>query len=102
MFRWFNSRTNNGGHQQKCKVCANCKKTYIEGDRYCRFCGAPMGTPDFIDETFETIYGPPPVERVHQCENCGYQWTTKMMIDRERWCPKCGGSAPYFPGDGNR
>ena len=25
------------------KVCANCKENYINGDKYCRYCGAPMG-----------------------------------------------------------
>lgn len=93
MFNWFNNKPYR-------KVCANCKRDYIEGDRYCRFCGAPMGKPDFFEERFETIYGPPPVERRHKCMKCGYQWTTEKMIDDEGWCPKCGGSAPVFYEDG--
>lgn len=76
------------------KVCANCKQDYIEGDRYCRFCGAPMGSPIFIEENFACIYGPMPVKRTHVCAECGYRWETEQMVDKERWCPKCGGSAP--------
>ena len=78
----------------KRKVCANCKQTYIEGDKYCRYCGAPMGRPDFIVEDFGCIYGPPPIRRVHTCNKCGYSWETNQMIDDERFCPKCGGNAP--------
>lgn len=80
--------------EQKRKVCANCKNTYIEGDKYCRYCGAPLGKPDFIPEDFACIYGPPPVRRVHTCAKCGFSWETDLMIDNEKWCPECGGSAP--------
>ena len=80
---------------QKAKVCANCGGPYIEGDRYCRYCGAPMGKPSYIEEDIQCIYGPPPVTRLHKCEKCGYTWETRRMIDRERCCPRCGGSAPY-------
>ena len=76
------------------KVCANCKETYIEGDKYCRYCGAPMGKASYIEEDFACIYGPPPVKRVHTCKKCGYSWETDYMIDNERHCPKCGGRAP--------
>ena len=79
---------------RKRKVCANCKNSYREGDKYCRYCGAPLGTPEFIDEDFACIYGPPPVERAHKCAKCGFTWTTSLMIDNEKWCPKCGGEAP--------
>ena len=78
----------------KRKVCANCNQPYNPEDRYCRFCGAPMGSPDYIEEDFAAIYGPPPVERIHICEKCGYSWTTNSMIDYQRYCPRCGGSAP--------
>ena len=53
-----------------------------------------MGEPDFIDEKFSFLYGPPPKKRVHRCASCGFTWETNRMIDDERWCPKCGGSAP--------
>jgi RNA polymerase subunit RPABC4/transcription elongation factor Spt4 len=78
----------------KRKVCANCKNVYREGDKYCRYCGAPMGKPGFIEEDFACIYGPPPVTRVHKCSKCGYSWQTNLMIDDEKWCPECGGEAP--------
>ena len=80
----------------KRKVCANCKETYIEGDKYCRFCGAPMGEPDYIPENFACIYGPAPVERTHICKKCGNSWKTFDMVDDARWCPKCGGEAPAY------
>ena len=75
-------------------VCANCKEIYIDGDRYCRYCGAPLGQPAYIPEDFACIYGPEPVEREHYCSRCGYTWITTQMIDKENYCPKCGGYAP--------
>lgn len=76
---------------EKRRVCANCKNTYREGDKYCRYCGAPMGKPEFIVEDFGCIYGPPPVNRTHTCKKCGFTWNTCLMIDDERFCPQCGG-----------
>ena len=83
------------------KICANCRSGYIEGDKYCRFCGAPMGIPEFIKEDFATIYGPPPVKRTHHCIKCGFTWETWEMIDDEKYCPQCGGEAPAVRSDGN-
>lgn len=79
---------------EKRKVCSNCKNEYIEGDRYCRYCGAPMGKPDYIDYDVPVIYGPLPTERLHTCEQCGFKWKTYSMLDKERFCPECGGAAP--------
>ena len=76
------------------KVCANCKELYFEGDKYCRFCGAKIGKPVYMNYAFATLYGPPPVKRVHTCEKCGYTWETDYMVDMERHCPECGGNAP--------
>ena len=83
-------------------VCGNCHEALNPDDRYCRFCGtnvidgpyAPYSA--LLSEilSMEEIYGPRPVERVHTCEKCGYQWSTCAMIDSERFCPKCGGEAP--------
>ena len=81
-------------NEPKRKVCANCKNSYFDGDRYCRFCGAPMGTPVLINETFACIYGPPPKRRIHTCAKCGYSWETELMLDKQCYCPKCGGNAP--------
>ena len=80
--------------ERKIKVCANCKEPFSKGDRYCRYCGAQLGTPDYIEENFACIYGPPPIKRIHKCENCGYSWKTVLMLDKESFCPKCGGPAP--------
>lgn len=85
--------------ERRRKVCANCKNSYREGDKYCRYCGAPLGKPDFIEEDFACIYGPPPVERTHKCEKCGFSWKTTLMIDNEQWCPECGGPAPAQGGE---
>lgn len=85
---------------EKRKVCANCRHTYIEGDKYCRYCGAPMGSPQFIIEDFGCIYGPPPVKRTHKCKKCGFSWQTNLMIDDESFCPECGGPAPAEGGEG--
>ena len=67
--------------ERRRKVCANCKNSYREGDKYCRYCGAPLGKPDFIEEDFACIYGPPPVERTHKCEKCGFSWKTTLMMN---------------------
>ena len=75
-------------------VCANCHNKYVENDKFCRFCGAPMGTPFFIEEKIACIYGPMPIKRKHTCEKCGFVWETHSMVDRAAWCPQCGGSAP--------
>ena len=78
----------------KRKVCANCKNDYTEGDRYCKYCGAPLGKPDYIHAIRPPLYGPPPAMRFHECPNCGYVWKTYVMIDKECYCPKCGSLAP--------
>lgn len=74
----------------KAKVCRNCRNTWREGDRYCRYCGAPMVNPGYIIREFSTIYGPMPVRRRHVCSRCKYTWETELMIDDEDYCPKCG------------
>ena len=75
------------------KVCRNCNGPWREGDKYCRYCGAPLTNPGYKIEEFYTIYGPRPVGRRHVCSNCGYMWETVLMIDRERFCPRCGAEA---------
>lgn len=82
------------------KVCKNCKATYIEGDKYCRFCGARLGEPlllgeiHYINDSFACVYGPPPMKRTHTCKKCEHSWETQMMVDKQRHCPECGGKAP--------
>ena len=79
----------------KRKVCANCGESYIEDDKYCRYCGAPMGTPVYKEIELACIYGPMPMKRTHRCSKCGFSWETELMIDKEKWCPECGGEAPF-------
>lgn len=78
----------------KSPVCANCQNFYRDGDKYCRYCGAELGKPLFIEKWIACIYGPPPIKRTHTCEKCGFSWETFEMIDEEGWCPQCGGAAP--------
>ena len=77
-------------NDRKIKVCSNCKKSWIEGDKYCRYCGAPKDKPDYINISMGCIYGPMPIDRKHACKKCGYTWTTCLMIDNENFCPECG------------
>ncbi|MCR5794933.1 MAG: zinc ribbon domain-containing protein [Solobacterium sp.] len=72
-------------------VCANCKQTYIKGDKYCRCCGAPLGDPVYIPLDFDCIYGPLPMDWMYECSKCGYIWTMEWMGDIAYYCPKCGG-----------
>ena len=74
-------------------VCPNCKSDWIQGDRYCRFCGAPMNQPGYKIRNFACIYGPEPRLRKHECPQCHYSWETNQMIDREKYCPRCGAEA---------
>lgn len=61
-----------------------------------------MGSPVFIEEHFAVLYGPEPIKRIHECDKCGYTWETNLMIDEERWCPKCGGGAPVVRKEDDR
>ena len=83
---------------EKRLVCANCSFIVKDGDKYCRQCGTEIGKGAYlpIDDLMQCIYGPPPVDRMHTCEQCGYSWYTYLMIDHEKNCPKCGGRAPYI------
>ena len=72
--------------------CGNCQSYLERGDKYCRMCGTKVGEGAFEpwQNFMECIYGPMPVERTHRCSVCGYTWKTLMMIDQQRYCPKCG------------
>ena len=79
------------------KVCGNCGAKVTEGDKYCRICGTLVGNGAFVPQmsmTGNRLYGPRPIPRRHVCENCGHQWTTSLMVDKEAYCPNCGGPAP--------
>lgn len=77
--------------------CGNCHSWLKDGDKYCRICGTKVGDGKYepFQNIIQCIYGPMPVERTHKCRKCGYTWTTIQMIDREYYCPQCGGKAPY-------
>ena len=93
----------NNQHEINHPVCIDCGHNYREGERYCRICGAPItGFKEYEpekDRPINCIYGPPPVRRRHQCRNCGYTWETCLMIDNEKFCPMCGGEAPFVYDD---
>ena len=74
--------------------CGNCHR-HIGDDEYCRYCGTKRGEGEFLpfEDIVQCVYGPPPIPRTHRCKSCGFEWTTHVMIDRQRYCPKCGGSA---------
>ena len=83
-----------GWVSNKRPVCANCRSAYRKNDKYCRYCGAPHGTPIYIDDRFAMIYGPP-FSVVHECKICGYTWENGGLgADTQMWCPECGGEAP--------
>ena len=72
--------------------CGKCTAYIGTEDQYCRYCGAKRGEGEvnpYYDEPV-CVYGPPPVNRLHICNECGYEWTTCAMIDEQRYCPKCG------------
>ena len=72
--------------------CGNCHAFLGKDDLFCRKCGTKAGEGAFEPYwNFEScIYGPPPIERDHSCPNCGYSWKNCVMIDDDRYCPKCG------------
>ena len=76
--------------------CGNCHASLQPDDQYCRICGTRAGEGAYApyQEMMQCIYGPLPESRTHVCEQCGYTWTTCLMIDNQRYCPKCGGHAP--------
>ena len=63
---------------EKCPECGAKNDCWVTPDRTrCGNCHAPLAEGG-----------------THVCEKCGYTWTTCLMIDREQYCPKCGGHAP--------
>ena len=73
--------------------CGNCHTLFDDPeDEYCRYCGTKRGEGAFLPyENFNgCVYGPPPTERFHACSKCGFSWSTVRMIDRSKYCPKCG------------
>ena len=74
------------------KVCENCENKYIDGDKYCRYCGSPLGSPKFITDDLLFIYGPS-WDYSHECKQCGFAWKSTSMFETQSYCPKCGSYA---------
>ncbi|MBR6873548.1 MAG: hypothetical protein IKN17_08610 [Ruminococcus sp.] len=74
--------------------CGNCH-AFLGEDSFCRYCGTKRGEGKFepYSDEPQCVYGPPPIPRVHNCKNCGFEWQTCMMIDYQLYCPKCGSRA---------
>ena len=72
--------------------CGKCWSYLHEEDNYCRRCGTKRGEGDFNpeDNIMQTVYGPPPVEFQFVCESCGLKWTERLMVNFNKYCPKCG------------
>ena len=73
--------------------CGNCHALFDSDDaKFCVYCGTKRGKGKFLpyENVTSCVYGPPPMIRKHICENCGYSWNTKRMIDNSRYCPQCG------------
>ncbi|MBR6257472.1 MAG: hypothetical protein IKR23_08845 [Lachnospiraceae bacterium] len=82
--------------------CGNCHTPFDStDDEFCRYCGTKRGEGKFLPyENFQgCVYGPPPVKRTHTCDNCGYSWDTRRMIDRSGYCPRCGGTISTVKSD---
>ena len=72
--------------------CGNCNKKLAPDDRYCPYCGTRAGEGKYEPyvDFMQDIYGPMPVDRYHLCADCGHHWKTCLMIDDQRYCPRCG------------
>jgi rubredoxin len=79
--------------------CGNCHE-HLGKDKYCRICGTKRGEGAFKPyvDAYYPVYGPKPTETTHKCDVCGYTWSTYLMIDKERYCPECGGRATVIFG----
>lgn len=78
---------------EKIKYCANCNSSVKKDDKYCKICGSKIGkgTYDPKADYMRCIYGPAPVERKYECIKCKYTFNTFLMVDKTKYCPKCGG-----------
>ena len=83
--------------------CGNCHAYLPDGAKYCTICGTKAGEGAYkpYQGMMQCIYGPMPQKRTHVCENCGYSWTTCLMIDDHKYCPQCGGPAPVKQEEGD-
>jgi uncharacterized paraquat-inducible protein A len=72
--------------------CGNCHSKLRARDKYCRYCGTPVGEGDFkpyLNMTY-CVYGPP-IKNLWQCPECGYAWRSIVLGgDHPRFCPRYG------------
>ena len=72
--------------------CGKCWGFLSEEDNYCRQCGTKRGDGDFNPESNvpQVVYGPPPLDHKFECRSCGLTWTEYLMVNFNRFCPRCG------------
>jgi len=72
--------------------CGKCWRYLGDEDNFCRKCGTKRGDGEFNpeDNVMYPVYGPPPVDFKFQCKSCGLSWTEKLMVNCNRFCPRCG------------
>jgi len=72
--------------------CGKCWSYLSSEDNYCRKCGTKRGKGAFNpkDNVMQVVYGPPPVEFRFVCQSCGLEWTENLMVNFNKYCPKCG------------
>ena len=75
-----------------CDRCGQCWSYLRTADKYCRRCGTKRGSGSFDprNNLMQIIYGPPPVEFKFLCKSCGLEWTECLMVNFNKYCPKCG------------
>lgn len=78
------------------KVCRKCKNNYITGNKFCIYCGAKLGRPLKVEDESSEVNSTnnKPINRIHECKNCGYTWYTYTTDDLAEFCPECGKPAP--------
>ena len=72
--------------------CGKCWGYLKPKDNYCGKCGTKRGDGTFNpeDNIMQVIYGPPPEKFNFSCRSCGLKWSETLMINQNKFCPKCG------------
>lgn len=89
----FCNKSNKGLINNGILVCSNCNSKIKKDDKYCTVCGTKIGKGKYEPylDYMRCVYGPMPVERLHRCTKCKYEFNTFLMVDNCKYCPKCGG-----------
>lgn len=85
--------------------CGNCHECFSDDEeKYCTYCGTKRGEGKFepYDNAIYCIYGPMPEKRTRECLKCGNQWTYTGMLDRHKYCTKCGAPSKLLQSTFNR